>query len=154
MHFPPNLSNSSIFINLALHWVTVAILILFAMELLLVIFAYGLHIFRKPFYLIDIVVVTGSLIFDIVLWTLQQNYDYDFIAGFVLLLSRGWRVVRIVHGVIVGIEEKTKENKKRLEDSIKTLKKQNEELSEIIKKQNETMQGYKDELDSIHRKIN
>lgn len=77
-----------------LHSISVAILFIFLLEALLLIVAMGpSKFFHSPFYVLDIVVVTASIIFDF-------TDDHHREAG-LLILPRLWRCARIIHGVYV-----------------------------------------------------
>jgi len=116
------------------HWTSVAVLVVFAIELMFLVFAYGHHIFKKPFYIVDIVVVTASLVFDILF------LGYEVVEGIVLIIWRGWRLVRIGHGFYVGLEENFERHKEGLLKKIDELKQQQEksqnEIKQLIEKLN------------------
>lgn len=55
----------------ALRWCSLTILFIFAAESLLLIFALGKRWLRSPFYVIDLIVVTASIVLDFVLRTIE-----------------------------------------------------------------------------------
>lgn len=88
-----------------LRWISIAILLVFLVEQFLLMFSFGRSYFKHPMYVLDFVVVAASLIIEIVL--------KDILGSF-LVLFRLWRVVRITHGIVVAIEEKNRDTKKKL----------------------------------------
>jgi len=84
-------------LDTVLRWISISILFVFSVEQLLLMFAFGWRFFLHPFYVVDTVMLIGSLIIEIMF---QQ-----ILAGF-LVLIRLWRVARIIHGVVVAIKER------------------------------------------------
>lgn len=86
-----------------LHWGSVAILVVFAIDVTLTVIAMGFDYFNTenwPFWL-DFVVVWASLLVDL----LTTNVSLGF-----LIFVRLWRIVRVVHGQHT-LEEKEKQRK-------------------------------------------
>jgi len=75
-----------------IHIISIAILSLFALELLLLMIGLGATFFRSPFYMLDAAIIATSLFFDLSTWNNEG-------AGLFILL-RIWRLVRILHGVL------------------------------------------------------
>jgi hypothetical protein len=103
-----------------LHYISLSILIFFAAEIFLSIIALGHLVFSRWIVLLDAVVITVSIVIDVVL------HDS---AGAIIVVVRLWRVARIVHGVFETIYEKLndkieeqKEKLKSKKEKIKALK--------------------------------
>jgi len=73
-----------------IHTLSIIILFIFAAELLSLVIGLGREFFTSPFYLLDVLIITASLIFD-----LSGPTDEG---GGLFILLRGWRLIRIVHG--------------------------------------------------------
>eukprot|EP00026_Physarum_polycephalum_P014806 Phypoly_transcript_15363.p1 GENE.Phypoly_transcript_15363~~Phypoly_transcript_15363.p1 ORF type:complete len:222 (+),score=25.00 Phypoly_transcript_15363:98-763(+) len=99
-----------------LGYTSITILVLLGTEILLVLIAFGLKFFQHPFYVLDMVVIGLSLVFELV---------FKEAVGALLVIFRLWRLVRIAHGVAVGLEERT-------EQKMKVLEQQNKKLKEIL----------------------
>eukprot|EP01122_Echinamoeba_exundans_P005680 TRINITY_DN15833_c0_g1_i1.p1 TRINITY_DN15833_c0_g1~~TRINITY_DN15833_c0_g1_i1.p1 ORF type:complete len:312 (-),score=64.69 TRINITY_DN15833_c0_g1_i1:11-946(-) len=103
-----------------LHYISLSILIFFAAEIFLSIVALGHLVFSRWIVLLDAVVISVSIVIDVVL------HDS---AGAIIVVVRLWRVARIVHGVFETIYEKLndkieeqKEKLKAKKEKIKALK--------------------------------
>ena len=79
-----------------LEYASIAILSVFALEILLSIISEGKQFFRNPLHCLDVLVVAVSLYFEI---------DGHHIAAGVLVLVRTWRFLRIVHSVVEILDE-------------------------------------------------
>eukprot|EP01006_Ploeotia_vitrea_P006922 TRINITY_DN1526_c0_g1_i1.p1 TRINITY_DN1526_c0_g1~~TRINITY_DN1526_c0_g1_i1.p1 ORF type:complete len:442 (+),score=7.02 TRINITY_DN1526_c0_g1_i1:43-1368(+) len=83
-------------VHAVLHWMSVGILCVFEAELLLLLFALRHKFCKHPLFVLDLLVVTASLVLDLVL------HEAD---GGLLILVRLWRFARIFHGVSMsGLE--------------------------------------------------
>ena len=96
-------------VEYVLHWTSLTILFIFLAQIVLLMFAYGTHFFKNPFFLLDAVVVVTAVVLEMVFHVREG-------ALFVVLLS--WRVVRIVHGLYTTIEIQQKETHKQIHDGM------------------------------------
>ncbi|KAJ8379514.1 hypothetical protein SKAU_G00002920 [Synaphobranchus kaupii] len=99
------------------HYLSLALLTFFMVELAGKIFAYQLQFFKHKFEVLDGVVVIASFVLDIV----YASNEHAFNATGLLILLRLWRVARIINGVLVSMKthsdhkiQKLKETNKRL----------------------------------------
>eukprot|EP00923_Selenidium_pygospionis_P060029 GHVN01105692.1.p1 GENE.GHVN01105692.1~~GHVN01105692.1.p1 ORF type:complete len:235 (-),score=7.77 GHVN01105692.1:138-761(-) len=76
---------------------TIIILSVFEIELFLLILCLGRLFFRHCFYVLDLSIVTTSIVLEIVLRVIH----YDVLAQLtgILIIARVWRFVRIGHGI-------------------------------------------------------
>lgn len=89
-----------------LHYLSLAILVFFAVETTLLIIALGHLVFKRWVVLLDGVVIAASIVVDVAL------HDA---AGAIIIVVRLWRVARIAHGIFETIYD-------RLNDKIVRLK--------------------------------
>eukprot|EP01138_Halocafeteria_seosinensis_P006528 gb/GECG01006673.1/.p1 GENE.gb/GECG01006673.1/~~gb/GECG01006673.1/.p1 ORF type:complete len:410 (+),score=51.09 gb/GECG01006673.1/:1-1230(+) len=75
--------------------VSLTALSVFLFQQLLLIYAYGAHFFMKPMYVLDFVIVLGSIILETAL---------SDPSGGLLVVLMLWRGVRVVHGFAVSLE--------------------------------------------------
>jgi hypothetical protein len=100
----------------ALHWTSVAILSLFLLELMTLIYVYRRAFFVGPgsFWLkVDLVVVSVSLLLELVLHhAVHEGEDgeaeYTELAGLLILVRMPWRIVRASHGIIATLQKVSK----------------------------------------------
>uniref|UniRef100_A0A8D2BA47 Voltage-gated hydrogen channel 1 n=1 Tax=Sciurus vulgaris TaxID=55149 RepID=A0A8D2BA47_SCIVU len=90
------------------HYTSIAILVIFMMEIFLKIFVFRLEFFHHNFEILDAVVVLLSFILDIVL--LFREHEFEALG--LLILLRLWRVARIINGIIISV--KTRSERKLL----------------------------------------
>ena len=92
-HHAPWLDNT----HAALRWLSISILIMFVFELLLLFVVLRSIFFSSIVYVVDIVVVTTSLILDIILFTMASRLHSEEAAQFATLLvaARLWRFIRV-----------------------------------------------------------
>eukprot|EP01120_Amphizonella_sp_Union-15-10_P016289 TRINITY_DN853_c0_g1_i3.p1 TRINITY_DN853_c0_g1~~TRINITY_DN853_c0_g1_i3.p1 ORF type:complete len:248 (+),score=32.07 TRINITY_DN853_c0_g1_i3:67-810(+) len=102
-----------------MHIISIAILIIFEIELLSLLFSLGLHFFTKFMYVLDLIVVTLSLIIDLLLGEVLSSF---------LLLFRLWRMLRIVHGIYASVEETAKKKHHHQNEQIRILTQKVEKL--------------------------
>jgi len=88
------LSDTQYEIEQIFHWGSVSILIIFATQIFMQMLVYGSLFFTKPFYVLDLVVVSVSLVFETAL-TAEGGF-------FVMILL--WRALRVVHGLLTTAE--------------------------------------------------
>eukprot|EP01120_Amphizonella_sp_Union-15-10_P013783 TRINITY_DN6495_c1_g1_i1.p1 TRINITY_DN6495_c1_g1~~TRINITY_DN6495_c1_g1_i1.p1 ORF type:complete len:133 (-),score=26.83 TRINITY_DN6495_c1_g1_i1:74-472(-) len=106
------------------HILSVAILCIFEFEILLLFFALGRKFFSKFMYVLDLIVVTISLVIDILLSEVLSS---------LLILFRLWRLLRIVHGVYASIEESTKDKERERRVHVDLLTGQHRTLKEEVR---------------------
>jgi len=87
-----------------LFWITISILSLFQAELLFLIYLLGMHFFKVPLYVFDLVIVTISLVLELVFHFYLYPEVTDTLPG-ILIIVRCWRFVRIGHGLVVSTYE-------------------------------------------------
>eukprot|EP01112_Ceratiomyxa_fruticulosa_P009721 TRINITY_DN2548_c0_g1_i1.p1 TRINITY_DN2548_c0_g1~~TRINITY_DN2548_c0_g1_i1.p1 ORF type:complete len:230 (-),score=27.40 TRINITY_DN2548_c0_g1_i1:86-775(-) len=102
-----------------LRYTSISILLILALELLLMMIAFGIEFFKHPLYLLDVGVIVLSLVFEI------QFHDA---VGGLLVIFRLWRIIRIIHTVAVTVEEHEKEKTEKLKEELKEQKKTIEKL--------------------------
>ncbi|XP_069877644.1 voltage-gated hydrogen channel 1-like isoform X3 [Dipodomys merriami] len=76
------------------HYMSIAILFLFMVEVFLKIFVFHLEFFHHKFEILDTIVVVVSFVLDIVL--LFREHEFEALG--LLILLRLWRVARIING--------------------------------------------------------
>ncbi len=89
----------------ALFWTTVVILATFEAELLLLVYLLGPAKFvHHCMYVLDLIIVTVSLAFELVLYFIGQESAAALLPEF-LIVFRVWRFVRIGHGLVASAHE-------------------------------------------------
>ena len=84
-----------------LKWLSIGILGIFIFENLCVLISEGAEYFSTPMHAVDLIVVIVSLYFELAANTF---------AATILLLSRTWRFIRMVHGIIEITEEEEEDD--------------------------------------------
>lgn len=98
-----------------LHAVSIGILVVFAVELLMLLCALGFrHFFQHKWFTLDLLVVYGALVLEV----FKPGG-----AGSLIVLTRAWRLVRVVHGFI--------ELEKHQHDKVSELKKTQANLHKL-----------------------
>lgn len=120
------------------HYLSLAVLTFFVVEILGKLYAYRLEFFHHKFEILDAVVVIISFVIDIV-YIAHENI---FQAVGLLILLRLWRVARIINGIIVSI-------KKTAEEKITKLKAANHALSETVQQLQQQCKQKEDEIDRL-----
>ena len=92
-------------VEIILFWAGVSILGIFAVELLCLLVAFREYFFTRIFYVVDLVIVGGSLALEIRFSDKKELADL--LA--VLIVVRCWRFVRIVHGIVASVKERQAE---------------------------------------------
>lgn len=77
------------------HYLSIAILTFFMMEIAFKIFVFRLEFFHHKFEILDSIVVVVSFVLDIVL--VFQEHEFEALG--LLILLRLWRVARIINGM-------------------------------------------------------
>lgn len=115
------------------HYLSLALLTFFMVELAGKIFAYRLEFFKHKFEVFDGIVVVVSFILDIVYISREDAFD----GVGLLILLRLWRVARIVNGILISVKNRATHQVQRLKESndhliqrINELQEKNTKLSE------------------------
>ncbi|XP_033102172.1 voltage-gated hydrogen channel 1-like isoform X2 [Anneissia japonica] len=91
---------------LVLHYMSIAILSIFMVEIVFKLYAFRLEFFKHKLEVFDAVIVIVSFVLDIVFLI----YEETFMAVIQLLIFlRLWRIVRIVNGLVISVESKAHE---------------------------------------------
>lgn len=104
-----------------LHYISIAILSIFMIELFVKIYAMGLTFFKHKMEVFDGIVVTVSFALDIAFSGKEGAVDG---LGLIVLL-RLWRVTRIVNGIVLSVQI-------QVDRKIEVLEKENSELKEEL----------------------
>lgn len=115
------------------HYLSLALLTFFMVELSGKIYAYRLEFLRHKFEVFDGIVVVVSFILDIVYISKEDAFD----AMGLLILLRLWRVARIINGIIMSVKnrahhkvQKIKEIKENLVHQVNELQERNTKLDQ------------------------
>ncbi|XP_006894729.1 PREDICTED: voltage-gated hydrogen channel 1 [Elephantulus edwardii] len=92
------------------HYLSIAILTFFMMEIFFKIFVFRLEFFHHKFEILDAVVVVVSFVLDIVL--LFREHEFEALG--LLILLRLWRVARIINGIIISVKTRSERQLLRL----------------------------------------
>uniref|UniRef100_A0A8C5L0R8 Voltage-gated hydrogen channel 1 n=3 Tax=Jaculus jaculus TaxID=51337 RepID=A0A8C5L0R8_JACJA len=92
------------------HYMSIAILFFFMMEICFKIFVFRLEFFHHKFEILDAIVVVISFVLDIVL--LFQKHEFEALG--LLILLRLWRVARIINGIIISVKTRSERKLLRL----------------------------------------
>ncbi|XP_028384126.1 voltage-gated hydrogen channel 1 [Phyllostomus discolor] len=92
------------------HYLSIAILTFFMVEIALKLFVFRLEFFHHKFEILDTIVVVISFILDIVL--LFQEHEFEALG--LLILLRLWRVARIINGIIISVKTRSERQMLRL----------------------------------------
>lgn len=94
-------------IKTILFWITIGILSLFFIEGIVEMLTLGREYWKQTFLVLDFVVITISLLLELVFhYVISAKHDLEEIAA-LLVLIRLWRFVRIGHGVVEVASETT-----------------------------------------------
>lgn len=115
------------------HYLSLALLTFFMMELAGKIFAYRLEFFMHKFEIFDGIVVVVSFVLDIVF---IFNEDASDGMGLLILL-RLWRVARIINGILVSVKTRADQKVHKLKESNDHLVQRVSELQECNMKMEE-----------------
>lgn len=121
-----------------LHYISIAILSIFMIELFLKIYAMGLTFFKHKMEVFDGIVVIVSFSLDVAFS--GEEGAVDGISLIVLL--RLWRVTRIVNGIVLSV-------KMQAERKIQLLEKENTELKEEIEQLKTKCAQFEAELKTV-----
>ncbi|XP_006910091.1 voltage-gated hydrogen channel 1 [Pteropus alecto] len=92
------------------HYISIAILTFFMMEVSFKIYAFRLEFLHHKFEILDAIVVVVSFILDIVL--LFREHEFEALG--LLILLRLWRVARIINGIIISVKTRSERQLLRL----------------------------------------
>ncbi|XP_048198925.1 voltage-gated hydrogen channel 1 [Perognathus longimembris pacificus] len=92
------------------HYMSIAILFIFVVEVFLKIFVFRLEFFHHKFEILDAIVVVVSFVLDIVF----VFREHEFEALGLLILLRLWRVARIINGIIISVKTRSERQLLRL----------------------------------------
>lgn len=106
-----------------LFYLSLTILLFFAIETIALLFAFGLKFFKHPLYVSDLVIIVAALILEIVLKEELSS---------LLIITRIWRLIRIGktsyyysnfegHAIVLVEEETHHRRRKRLKKKISAL---------------------------------
>jgi hypothetical protein len=110
---------------------TILILSIFEVELLTMMYLIGVDkFFVRVLYIVDLFIVTVSLVLEILFRTLHNQIASDLIG--ILIFFRLWRFVRIGHGLIASTYEMQ-------EEKLEMWKEYVEELEKIVKRVGENL---------------
>ncbi|KAF6725525.1 Voltage-gated hydrogen channel 1 [Oryzias melastigma] len=95
------------------HYLSLAVLTFFMMELAGKLFAFRLEFFHHKFEMFDGLVVVVSFILDVVFIFHEDAFD----GMGLLILLRLWRVARIINGVVVSVKTRADQRIHKLKES-------------------------------------
>lgn len=128
------------------HYLSLALLTFFVVELLGKLFAYRLEFFQHKFEVFDGLVVIVSFVLDVVFVFREDAFD----GMGLLILLRLWRVARIINGVLVSVKTRADQRLHKLKESYDhlvqrvtelqartdKLEQENQKLQAVLKKHN------------------
>jgi len=103
-----------------LFYISVAILGVFEVELLSLVAALDVRFFLNPFYTVDLIVVTLSLVLEIWLHSIVNSGSSIDVTHF-LIIMRVWRMARVGHGIATSSHELAEKKIIALEHALKKL---------------------------------
>ncbi|KAI1882473.1 hypothetical protein AGOR_G00251120 [Albula goreensis] len=109
------------------HFLSLALLTFFMVELAGKLFAYRLEFFRHKFEVFDAVVVVVSFVLDIVYVSSEDAFD----GMGLLILLRLWRVARIINGILVSVKNRAHHKVQKLKESNDHLIQQVNDLQQL-----------------------
>lgn len=128
------------------HYLSLALLTFFMIELLGKLFAYRLEFFYHKFEVFDAVIVVVSFVLDVVF-----IFHEDAFAGMnLLILLRLWRVARIINGILVSVKTRAHQQIHKLKESYDHLVKRVTELQE----RNDKLEQENQKLQALLKKNN
>ncbi|KTF83102.1 hypothetical protein cypCar_00019998 [Cyprinus carpio] len=108
------------------HYLSLALLTFFMVELSGKIYAYRLELLHHKFEVFDGIVVVVSFILDIVYISKEDAFD----AMGLLILLRLWRVARIINGIIMSVKNRAHHKVQKIKEINENLVHQINELQE------------------------
>ncbi|XP_019394318.1 PREDICTED: voltage-gated hydrogen channel 1 [Crocodylus porosus] len=122
------------------HYLSLAILTLFMVEIGFKLFIYRLEFFHHKFEVLDGIVVIISFVLDIVLLFLEREFE----AIGLLILLRLWRVARIINGIILSV-------KTRSEQQVAKVKQENLQLTTKVEQLEYSCAEKEQEIERLNR---
>lgn len=122
------------------HYLSLALLTFFMVELVGKLYAYRLEFFQHKFEVFDGVVVVISFVLDIVFIFHEDAFD----GMGLLILLRLWRVARIINGILVSVKTRAHQQIHKLKESYDHLVQRVTELQERtdkLEKENQRLQA-------------
>ncbi|XP_075995890.1 voltage-gated hydrogen channel 1 isoform X2 [Genypterus blacodes] len=95
------------------HYLSLALLTIFMVELMGKLFAFRLEFFQHRFEVFDGVVVVLSFVLDVVFVFSEDAFD----GMGLLILLRLWRVARIINGILVSVKNRADQKIHKLKES-------------------------------------
>ncbi|MCI4388486.1 hypothetical protein PGIGA_G00086670 [Pangasianodon gigas] len=108
------------------HYLSLALLTFFLVELGFKLYAYRLEFFHHKFEVFDAIVVIVSFILDIVYISKENAFD----GMGLLILLRLWRVARIINGILLSVKSQANHKVHKLKEENDNLLHQISELQE------------------------
>ncbi|KAM9455925.1 voltage-gated hydrogen channel 1 isoform 1-T3 [Clarias gariepinus] len=108
------------------HYLSLALLTFFMVELGFKLYAYRLEFFHHKFEVFDAIVVIVSFILDIVYISKENAFD----GMGLLILLRLWRVARIINGIMMSVKSQADHKVNKLKEENDGLQNQISELKE------------------------
>ncbi|XP_035525806.1 voltage-gated hydrogen channel 1 [Morone saxatilis] len=122
------------------HYLSLALLTFFMVELAGKLFAYRLEFFQHKFEMFDGVVVVLSFVLDIVFIFHEDAFD----GMGLLILLRLWRVARIINGILVSVKTRAHQQIHKLKESYDHLVQRATELqqrNDKLEQENQKLQA-------------
>ncbi|KAM7388904.1 hypothetical protein PAMP_022908 [Pampus punctatissimus] len=122
------------------HYLSLALLTFFMVELAGKLFAYRLEFFQHKFEVFDGVIVVLSFVLDVVFIFHEDAFD----GMGLLILLRLWRVARIINGILVSVKTRAHQQIHKLKESYDHLVKRVTELqerSDKLEQENQKLQA-------------
>lgn len=122
------------------HYLSLALLTFFMVELFGKLYAYRLEFFQHKFEVFDGLVVMVSFVLDIVVLFLEEAFD----GMGLLILLRLWRVARIINGILVSVKTRADQRIHKLKESYDHLVQRVTELqerSDKLEQENQKLQA-------------
>ncbi|XP_058506419.1 voltage-gated hydrogen channel 1 [Solea solea] len=124
------------------HYLSLALLTFFMVELAGKLFAYRLEFFYHKFEVFDGLVVVVSFVLDVVFLFHEDAFD----GMGLLILLRLWRVARIINGILVSVKTRADQRLHKLKESYDHLVQRITELQERTDKLEQEKQRLQDLL--------
>ncbi|KAM8909955.1 voltage-gated hydrogen channel 1 [Spinachia spinachia] len=122
------------------HYLSLALLSFFMMELVGKLYAYRIEFFHHKFEMFDGAVVVVSFVLDIVFIFHEDAFD----GMGLLILLRLWRVARIINGIMVSVKTRADQRIHKLKESYDHLVQRVTELqerSDKVEQENQKLQA-------------
>lgn len=118
--------------HIVLFSLTIVILATFEIELIVLLVTLGCYLFFTHFlYVLDLVVVTVSLVLELVFKFVVNNDLLADLTG-ILVFARVWRFVRIGHGLVVTTMEIETEKREAMEERMEEMERMLREVGQEV----------------------